>query len=132
VSPIVRQLADLARSLGVAEDLARELAGGSALETAEAVRLVVREELGRVRAAAPADGLLSAEEAAELAGVKPATIRDWARSGRLATAGRAGRRLRFRGEAVEAALRSSASVTAVDLDREAGRLLRLDRARNKR
>jgi excisionase family DNA binding protein len=99
------------------------------------MRAVIREELARSHQPrrADADGLLSVSEAAAIAALKPATIRDWARTGRLKTAGRAGRRWRFRREDVEAALRGPSRTTAdIDLDREAARLLSLDRARERR
>lgn len=48
--------------------------------------------------------LLTVEEAADLVRVKPATIRDWIADGRLAEAGRAGRRIRVRAADVGRAL----------------------------
>lgn len=61
------------------------------------IRRVVREELG-ARA-----GLLTTEEAAEVADVQPKTIREWVRTGRLHVEKRRGRRMFLREEDVLAA-----------------------------
>jgi len=59
----------------------------------------------KVSAAAPAPDVLTVQEVAELLRVSPATIRAWAASRRIPCF-RAGRRLRFRRDAVLAALES--------------------------
>lgn len=49
---------------------------------------------------APADGLLTTKEAAELARVEPVTIRSWVSRGQLEVARRAGNKMLFRREDV--------------------------------
>ena len=73
----------------------------------ELVRSVVRDELAAERAARDVDQvdhLLDVAAAARLVSVKPATVRAWIKSGKLKTAGKAGKSWRLRREEVIAAV----------------------------
>ena len=76
-------------------------------DLADTIRAIVREEVARVLAERGADRLITVAAAAELASVRPATIRTWIADGRI-PAKRAGRRLRVRAVDVERALAAAA------------------------
>lgn len=79
-------------------------------QIAEAVRLVVREELRAALAEARGPEVISTEEAAELAHVTPKTVREWIRTGALA-ATRRGRKHAVRRDALMAYLAGHAAGT---------------------
>ena len=86
---VTRHLADLAHTLGCAEELATTLAQDGIPAPAafpEQLRLVVREELARLTATASAAGFVDVPSAAAHAGVTPATIREWVSRGLLPAA----------------------------------------------
>ncbi len=75
---------------------------GIEAQIAEAVRVVVREELARALREQRGPDLLTTDEAAQEARVRPKTIRAWVRAGRLQRVGR-GRRIMVRRADLEAA-----------------------------
>jgi len=131
---VTRCLADLAHTLGCAEELATTLAQDGIPAPAvlqDRLRLVVREELARLTATARTAGFVDVPAAAAHAGVTPATIREWVSRG-LLPAARAGRRLRVRLADVEGCLVQQArGPEKVNLDDEAARIVALDRARQR-
>jgi excisionase family DNA binding protein len=90
--------------------------------TVEQLRALVREELARALARPDSD-VLSTEQAAEVAGLAPKTIREWVATGRLRATKR-GRRLRIeRGDLA----RAMAGDSPDPLDAAAGTLRALRR-----
>ena len=129
-------LVDALEALGLAVGVAQELADRGRLEFGMGrLRQVVREELERAGSpwGANPEGFMTVKQAAEHAGVKPATLREWLTAGKLRGA-KAGNRWRVAREDLVAFLRSQGAGAGevVDLDAEASRLLSLDHARDKR
>ena len=131
---VTRHLADLAHTLGCAEELATTLAQDGIPAPAafpDQLRLVVREELARLTATASAAGFVDVPSAAAHARVTPATIREWSPGG-CCLLPQAGRRLRVRLADVEACMAQQArGPEKVNLDDEAARIVALDRARQR-
>lgn len=97
----------------------------------EEVRTAVREELRGLappRGAPSAPEWLTAAEAALAARCRPATIREWIRRGRLKASGRP---YRIRRADLEVAIAAKVAPPAdeVDIEREAAKIVALDRRR---
>lgn len=130
---MVEHLLALAEHAGVLEDLAEEIRRRGMLQGEDwrdELRSTIREELARTKPLGiVAGGRMTVAQAAEHAGIKPATVRAWIKSGRL-LASMAGNRWRIEPANLEAAL--SPAEERVDLDAEASRILHLNRQRRDR
>jgi excisionase family DNA binding protein len=125
---IVARLVDYIASLGLSDDVAAELSSRGALVSDRIktdLREVVREELSvLLRGDAPkTDKFMTAEEAAEVAAVDPATVRRWVNRGEL-PGHYAGRLLRVRLDELRAYLsRDRSTGEPVDVDRRVAEIL---------
>ena len=97
----------------------------------DAVRAVVREELAGLKdelaalhPEAPVNKLMTVAEAAEYAGVKEATIRDWINRGKL-SAVKAGQQWRMKPVDLDAAMQAGTQDDGPDLDAMADNIIAL-------
>lgn len=95
------------------------------------LRALLREELKAQRPAlpGPSDRMLTTAVAAEYAGVKEATIRDWISKGKL-RAFRAGNRFRVRLSDLEVSMSAPAAHPGENLDHEAAKIISMRRRRS--
>lgn len=136
---MVTHLLDLAEDQGVLEELVvagqrRVILEGDAMH--EALRLVVREELQRAGVQDGPDRLMTVKAAADFAGLKPATIREWITSGKL-KALKAGPHWRIELLDLKAAMDPSPAQARIAEEQDAratanGILLDLQQQRNKK